>query len=55
MPAARTYSNVCIEELTSGGRTIENVATSIAAFVGWVRVWVQSGICILNPSSIGRE
>jgi hypothetical protein len=49
MPAARTYPNGCIEELTSGGRTIENVATSIAAFVGWVRGWMKSGLCILNP------
>lgn len=34
MPAARIYPGVYIQEVPSGVRVIEGVATSIAAFVG---------------------
>ncbi|MEK9141321.1 MAG: phage tail sheath subtilisin-like domain-containing protein [Nitrospirota bacterium] len=36
MPVQPTYPGVYIEEIPSGVRTITGVATSIAAFVGWV-------------------
>ena len=35
MPVTPTYPGVYIEEIPSGVRTIQGVATSIAAFIGW--------------------
>ncbi len=35
MPSSPTYPGVYIEEVPTGGQTIDGVATSIAAFVGW--------------------
>src|SRR3954447_8975438 len=36
MPSQLTYPGVYVEEIPSGVRTIGGVATSIAAFIGWL-------------------